>query len=114
MPGKNKSNDVAKATRTRSLARGQARKQLRRQTQDEAAARNRVLRLRGELTPWQAAKAAARVRKRGEGRSAGETGGSNISSIEKAAVADPVQVAKPGSRAGIRAAKRQQGRGNGD
>lgn len=47
----------------RSYATGQAGKQLRREVQEAAAARNRGLRARGELTPWEQAKSAAKYRK---------------------------------------------------
>jgi hypothetical protein len=52
-----------KARRARSWNRGQARKQLRVQKQAEAEARNKKLRSRGELTPWEKSKAAAKARK---------------------------------------------------
>jgi hypothetical protein len=108
-PAKSVSSLSAKKQRcARSYAGGQARKQLRREVQEAAHARNIARKARGELTPWQAAKAAARARK----------AGSNISSIERAALADPivmnaVRTARQGNRESVRAAKRK-GAGSGD
>lgn len=97
MPPSVKALTPKKERRARSWANGQERKKARVRAQAEAEARNRVLRGRGELTPWEQAKSAARFRKgvgsktltppaRGEGES-------NISS-------------KDGKREAIRAAKR--------
>jgi hypothetical protein len=79
-----------------SWGKGQARKQLRREEAEAAASRNRGLRARGELTPWERAKAAARARKRG----------SNISSKGTDVTRQPT------AREAVRAAKR--GAGSGD
>lgn len=52
-----------KARCARSWAKGKARKQQRQAVQDAAHARNLTLRARGELTPWEQAKSAAKFRK---------------------------------------------------
>jgi hypothetical protein len=59
-------NKAATPKRERCAAswkRGQDRKRERVRKQQEAEARNRVLRARGEMTPWQAAKAAAKAKR---------------------------------------------------
>jgi len=54
--------------RERSWARGQRRKDERRQANEAAARRNRGLRAAGEPTPWEASRAARRAQRHGAGR----------------------------------------------
>lgn len=58
-----KETDSSKATRTRSLTRTADRKKKRRDVQDAAARRNKALKARGELTPWQQSKARSAERR---------------------------------------------------
>lgn len=94
MPSKNSRNDKIKTLpksvsslspkkqrHAVSWGRGQARKQLRREKQEAAAARNRGLRARGELTPWEQAKSAAKYRK---------GPGANLTEADKALHAEAV------------------------
>lgn len=60
-----KETEASKATRAASWKRTQERKAERRDAQNAAAARNRNLKTKGEMTPWEKAKAAARARKSG-------------------------------------------------
>lgn len=85
-----------KERRARSWAAGQERKKARIRKQAEAEARNRVLRGRGELTPWEQAKAAARLRKSGSKTLAPPARGEEASNTSS----------KDGKREAIRAAKR--------
>lgn len=114
-----------------SYGRGQARKQLRREEQDAAAARNRALRGRGELTPWEQAKSAAKYRKGPGARlteddkvrlavavAEGRVPVRKLTRIDLSPAAVEVPVEKSGSnisskRAAIREAKRK-GTGSGD
>lgn len=60
---KRASNTRKKETRVSCWVTGERRKEERRKIQDAAAKRNREARARGELTPWQAAKAARHSRR---------------------------------------------------
>lgn len=112
-PAKSVSSLSAKKQRcARSYAGGQARKQLRREVQEAAAARNRGLRARGELTPWEQAKSAAKFRK-GAGANLGPEDVARLQAL-KAEDGIPVRkVGQPSARESVRAAKRK-GAGSGD